>query len=785
MAFPLSPLSRAVIIALGALSLTPSAYADTPAADAATEATTAESQTGAQAEVSDLGSVVVTAQRRSQKLQDVPVPITAISGDAVRDKQIVSSADVERLAPNLSGQATGGRSAKPRWFLRGIGTNDPNNNQEGPLGIYVDEVVIGLQTNQNFPVFDLERVEVLRGPQGTLWGKNNTGGAIHYISRKPQFNKEGYFRVGAGNYGTRNLEAAGNSELVSETVAVRGSVSYEKLDGWARNVVNDDYGPKLEDFAARVQLLANLGNGADLLVSLRTRQRDGGNLPGYLVGATSVNNVTTPNADGAIKQGGGSYIPPYGANPSTTSDFWAGEGNNEQQNHGGTIKLNFKLGANTLTAISARDYGDSDAYSSVGVPANTVIDRNSTLTTTSFSQTTHELRLTSPATGRLSWILGAYRFDQRADNYGQTARFAAGTTTEQYTSSSWLQNSQSTAVFGNFRFNIDAKNATTLGLRQTNEKKDITETTLTATDTAANKGIVDFPIANAWWQAGGTTGTGIVAPLTLFKANKANKFTWDLTQEHRVSPTLLAFGRVATGFRSGGFNQSIVNGAIIETQPETLTDYELGIKSSWLDGKVTANAALFYYDIKDLQLNIQQQVPGTTTTSAAGSSDGNIKGFELELDTQITDRLRVSNALGLLRSEYTNFIYKVGPTTLDASGNEFYRTPKVSYRLDVDYRVPLAGGYQLTLGSDWSYRSHIFHNATVQTDPNQETPAYWNGNARVSLQSPNKSWSANLYVTNITDQSQKVLSQIVNQRGVYPTNFAQPRRYGINFTTRW
>ncbi|GAB3255952.1 TonB-dependent receptor [Chitinimonas naiadis] len=796
-----TPLNRAVLLALSSLALAPYVYADaatgTPAGasnEAATpvdapaagpEATPRTSKPGAKEEVSDLGAVVVTAQRREQKLKDVPLPITAVSGEAIRDKQIATSADIERLVPNLSGQSSGGRASKPRWFLRGIGTNDPNANQEGPLGVYVDEVVIGLQANQNFPIYDLDRVEVLRGPQRTLWGKNNTGGAIHYVSRKPQFGNEGYFKLGLGSYGSRNIEAAGNTQVVEDTVAVRGSVNYERGDGWARNIATNEDGPSLQDFAARFQVLSLLGDAGDILLSLRTRVRDGGNLPTYLIGATSTNNVATNNPNGAITQGGGSYIPPYGANPDSTSDFWAGEGYNKDTSNGGTVKINLAVGTNTLTSISAVDTGKAKTYSAVGTPAGSLLDRTSSRTNVNFRQVTQELRLTSPVNQPLSWIAGAYYYHQDADSFSNSARFAAGTTPEQYTESSWDQKSQSAAIFGNLKFNLDADNATTLGLRSTHEKKDIVETTLTATDTTANKGIVDFPIGNAWWQPGGTTGTGIVAPARLAKQNSWSKINWDITQEHRFNPDVLGFARVATGFRSGGFNQSIVNNDIIETNPETLTDYELGLKTSLWGGRVTANAALFYYDIKNLQLNIQQQVPGTTITSAAGSSNGNITGFELEVDAQLTDRLRLGNSLGVLHSEYTDFVYKVGPTTLDASGNTFYRTPKLSYRLDAEYRLPLNGGGALVFGSDWSYRSKIYHNATVQGDPIQQTPGYWNGNLRVAYLSAQKKLQVNAYVTNVTNQSNKVLSQIVTTRGVYPTSYAAPRQYGINLISRW
>ncbi|MCY1525914.1 TonB-dependent siderophore receptor [compost metagenome] len=175
-------------------------------------------------------------------------------------------------------------------------------------------------------------------------------------------------------------------------------------------------------------------------------------------------------------------------------------------------------------------------------------------------------------------------------------------------------------------------------------------------------------------------------------------------------------------------------------------------------------------------------MPGTTITSTAGSSDGNVKGVELEVEALPLENWRLAASLGLLKSEYTNFVYTVGPTTLDASGNEFYRTPETSFRLDTDYRIRLGDVGQLLIGTDWSYRSHIYHNATVQDDPVQETGSYWNGNARVSYFTPDNQLQVTGFVKNLTDQSNKVLSQIVNQRGVYPTGYVSPRTYGLQLT---
>jgi iron complex outermembrane receptor protein len=769
-AFMRSPLARAMT---QALVLGMSGGAMTAVALAADEQGPRQEEQG-----NVLGSVIVTSQKREEKIKDVPLPITAITGDAIRDRNITSSNDIERLAPNLSGQATGGRSSKPRWFLRGIGTNDPNANNEGPIGVYVDDVVIGLQGNQNFPIFDLERVEVLRGPQGTLWGKNNTGGAINFVSKKPTIDKEGYARIGVGNYGSRTAEGAFGGALQDEVLAGRASFYYEKGEGWANNIATGESGPKLQDFATRLQLLANPTADLEALLSIRLRQRDGGNLPSYLVGATSAGGVTQPNPNGAITQGGGNYIPPYGAEPTTTSDFWAGDGYNKQQTNGATLRLTWQLGRNTLTSISALDTSSGQSYSAVGIPFNTRLDQGSSRGRDSSRQLTQELRLSSPKDQQLSWIAGAYYYNQDARAFSQTARF---NNTEQYTESSWDQKSISAALFGNARYAVNDRTALTLGLRRTRESKSIEETALTANDNAAGSAVV-FNNANAWWLPGAVSGVAVVPATRLNSSATWSRTTWDLTPEYRFSKDLLGYARVATGFRSGGFNQAIVNNAIIQTNPETIRDYELGAKSTWLGGRLNANAALFYYDIKNLQLNIQQIVPGTTITSTAGSSNGNIKGVEFEVEALPIDRLRVGASLGLLRSRYTDFIYRLGSVQLNASGNEFYRTPRTSFRLDVDYRIPVAGGGQVLLGTDWSYRSHVFHNATVQNDPIQETPGFWNGNARISYLTASKKVQITAFVNNITDQSNKILSQIVNTRGVYPTSFAAPRIIGVQAT---
>lgn len=738
-----------------------------------------------------LAPVVVTAQKRAERIQDVPTPITAISGTEVEEKQVVLSTDVERLAPNLSAQG-GGRTGKPRWFLRGIGTNDPNQNQDGPLAIYIDEVVVGLQALQSFPLYDLERVEVLRGPQGTLWGKNNTGGAVHYITRKPSFDKGGYAKLTYGSYNTRIIESAYGGAVVDEKLAARVSVYNETYDGWATNIVSGEEGPTLKDSNARLQFLANISPVLDAQLILSTREVDLGNSPSYIVGATTLpgTDVTVLDPEGTINQGGTPFIPPYRNNPGVYSDFWEGDGYDKKTDNSATLKVNWQLGANTLTSISAYSTRDSRTLSLVGVPLNTTLDRNSSTGSLNTQQVSQEIRLTSPRDQHLSWILGAYYYNLNAVNESRAARFAVGSTRERYSESSWDQDAISKAVFGNVKYQFDDKSSITFGLRYTEEEKDITETALTVTDTATSDRVA-FVNENGWHLPAGVVLAPAFSEVTVVSKNNTwDEVTWDITPEYRFNEDLLGYLRIATGFRSGGFNQSINNGDIIETNPETLTDYEAGIKSSWLDGQVTLNTAVFYYDIKNLQLNIQRAFLNTSTntytTSAAGESDGNVKGIELEVNALPTLSWRVGGSLGYLKSEYTDFIYNIGDGgPFDASGNSFYRTPEVSVRLDTDYTISLASG-NIILATDWSYRSKVYHNATVQNDPLQETPGYWIGNLRVSYEPFDGQWSFTAFINNVTDKSPVYLRQIANPNTrAQPNSLSAPQTWGIQANYRF
>lgn len=736
-----------------------------------------------------LSDVVVTAKKREEKLQDVPLPVTAVSGNDVTKRSINTSNDVERIAPNLSAQSSNGRSSRPRWFLRGIGSNDPSVNLESPLGVYQDEVYIAYVPAQSFPLFDLERVEVLKGPQGTLWGKNTTGGAIHFVSRKPTFDPSGYAKAGVGNYGLQTAEGGFGGGLLGDRIAGRASFYYESFDGWAPNQATGKKEPAYNDFATRLQLLANLTDDVDLLVSGRFRNLNGGNNPQYFV--PDPNAVGVP--PGTIQQypGGPTYTPPYGSNPQIGDPFFRGAGTNALQTSGITGTLNWHFGDTTLTVISAFDRVKLNALTQGFAPIPTFDISASPYSDVNSRQVFQEVRLASPRAAAFSFIVGANYFNWHLWSEEARGTFGPQVARRSYIDNRLKQDDISGAGFASATYRPIERFAVTGGFRYTVERK-----TVRAQRLSGNGANIAYTDPVDWWRPEALQQFNVpLAVLNIDGKETWSRPTWDLTPEYRLAPQALLFVRYARGFRSGGFNPTIIPAAngnpayLPKADPEVLDDYELGLKTSWFKGRLNANAAAFYYHLQDAQLNVQQPNPGgipnANTSTLQNAAGGNIRGLELEVDALPLRNLRLSGGLGLLRSKYTDFNTFQGATPIDASGNRFYRTPNTSFVVAAEYTQPLGGRAGSLAGStDWSFRSRIYHNAVVQNDPIQQTPAYTLGNAEIRYVTADGRLTLQLYVKNLTDKSYKVLSQVVNL-GAYPTSLGAPRTFGANVIARF
>jgi len=733
----------------GAISILPTAPATAAVSQAATAASTPR-----------LENVVVTAERREDSAQKVPVPISVVSGRTLDDVNAGSSAtQITRFIPNTSSATID--NERPRWWIRGIGTGDQRANTVSPVGIYLDDVYLNNVDATSFPLFDLERVEVLKGPQGTLWGKNTTAGAINFISRKPDFkDNPGYLKLDGGSQNNRTVEGAGGAVLVPDKIAARVSFRHNERDGLAQEKTLGGRSGDSEDDALRVQVAVNFSDTLDGVFNLHYRKyhSDGNGLDGS-TGGVLARGINGTNGFG--------YTPRL----SRTNVDYNVQGHDELEHKGASGTLNWQLGDLTLTSITAFEdvtrtiSGDSDY---------TPLDLSRGYRDLHSRQWSEELRLASPKEQRLSWVTGVHYFKEQL-NYNES-RAAVDPTyvTPYFNSTETDQDDTSYAIFGSTTYHFSDPLSLTTGLRWTRETKDIDLDRVAATGTAV------FSDPSHWWSR-----SSVSSPLAVTAVQNQSKtwndFTWDVTPEYQINDNARVYFRYARGFRSGGFNTGATTQATVATvSPEYLSAYELGFKSEWLDHRLNLNGSVFYYDYKDIQLNSVVGTSSGSVSTLTNGGSGKVRGAELELEALPVDGLHLQAGIGLLHTEFTDYQSAAD----DYSGNRFVRAPNVSATFGVEYRYPLEIGGYLIPQTDWSYRSRQFYFANNQTDPALQEGAYTLGNASLAWESHDEKLRISLYSQNVTDRKY-VNHSLPVANGGNAIFFGDPRTFGLSVTTRW
>lgn len=733
--------------ALASLPITSAAFAET---------VDAEAEAG--------GVILVTAQRREQKIQDVPATITAASGDFLGKLELRTAIDATRIAPNTNAWGTESR-ARPRWFIRGIGSNDVSSNVVTPIAIYFDEIYQNHFSLQGFPLFDLDRVEILRGPGGTLWGKNTTGGALLFVSKKPGDTPEGYARLTYGNYDQRLAEGAFGGPI-TDKVSGRASFHYEHRDGYARNTYTGNSAGDVNDAAARVQLKADLSDDFTALVSAHYRKFEGGYNPVYTIGTT-----ITP----AFPQGVDSFG--YATPTDRKRVQYNVDADVDLEAHGASLTANWNLGPATLTSITAVEKAKRrEIYDGDYTPNE--LSRN--YARTDVDQVSQEFRLTSDDDGPFKWIAGAYYFHDKLYSFGAQATLPSPLNRPlAYYYTEYTQKTTSTALFGNVSYELTDKFTISGGLRWTRDKLSID-----LVSRQANTPVTFRDLTN-WYLPG-----AVSSPLSLFDSQddtqKWSALGYEVRPEFRPADNVLLFARFAKGYRSGNFQGNIAPPSTRPNviQPEKVYSYEAGIKTSWLDDKLVLNATAFYYDYKDIQTTVTGTNALGQIVSIVSNAQGWVKGAEFELTATPIENLTLSGNLGLLDTKYTELFTGVGGARTNLKGNVFARAPKVTSFVDAEYRIPFGTNDAVVLGTDWRYNSRFKLNALIQNVDELEVPAYWTGNVRASVQFDDNRLSATFFVNNVTDKDYKVHT-LPAGNGSYKRMLGEPRTYGITLGARF
>jgi iron complex outermembrane recepter protein len=703
-----------------------------------------------------LGEVVVTAQRKEESAQNVGIALSVISGDELADKAITNVTGLQNAIPSLQVEPAFG-GGQPQFRIRGVGFLDYTSNNASPIGVSLDDVAFALPIQTAGQLFDVNRIEVLRGPQGTLYGRNTTGGQINFISNRPTADTHAGLTVEYGSHNEVNAEGY-VSGSIAEGLLGRLSVATEQGGEWQRN---RDTGQRLgnkDKIAGRGQLEWKPQDAIDLRLGFHLAEDKSDETGLYLLRPYTRTNAlgvvtTTIPADTSR------YVTDWNLNPAFASLTGLRPGSKpgvDNSNNGVDLSANIDFGGARLTSISAynrmirREYGDWDAtqYHDSDEFFRSDLDV--------FSQ---EVRVASTGDGRLGWVAGVFYSDldlhEKFYSDFTDAKNIGGIALTQYE-----QEARSFGEFGQatYRFN-DALKAT-LGVREDHETRELM---------GLNTG---FLVPDIPSFTGGAISHSITSNLP------SGKFEIDYTPQ----PGTLVYESVSRGVKSGGFTaHNTVAAPVAEPfEPEKLTAYEVGIKSD-VTSTLRLDAAAFYYRYKGEQ--VLGKVFDAVSQSYVGkfvNADSRLAGGEVELEWRPLAGLSISEYAGFVEGYFTNKV--LDSNAVDYNGRPL-SVPKWSLGGDVSYGWDL-GDYRLTAESNYSFHD-TYSQFYLLGSSDFTIPKYWLANASISLSPASGApWTVSLWGRNIFDKSYDVTRNFFLP-GTEVAQAGEPATFGIRVSYRY
>jgi iron complex outermembrane receptor protein len=672
--------------------------------------------------------IVVTAQRKSERLQDVPISINAISGDDLSAQGISDSFGLSAIVPGLSITRVG-NVATP--YLRGVGSNAANPNNEASVATYVDGIYYAAPFANLLSFNNVERVEVLKGPQGTLFGRNATGGVIQIVTRDPSQTPSLDLKVGYANFDTYSASAYATTGL-APNLAVDIAVQYQnQREGWGRNVTLNVDQLKGREFAIRSKLL--------FTPSDRTRITISGD---YGDSRNSYNVYNHPNGapdlDGVIRNLG--KYESAGETPSLATTH----------QHGVALRVEQDFDVARLVSLTARRI--NRATNQFDYDTSPVAIVSPVITYGSVKTWSQEVQLLAPSGSAFDWTLGAFYFDNKA-GFVPAILCGVGVVPTGCLDLIGRQHTRSFSAYAQATVEIMPRTHLTGGIRYTRERQ-------------------TFESGSQLRAPDGTLGAFSPAPTTKTKFEKP---TWRIAIDHKITPDLNVYASYNRGLKSGGFD--LMSPANTGYKPEFLDAYEVGVKSSLFDNRVRLNVAGFYYDYKDIQVTgINQQV--ISTENAAGAR---IWGIDADLVVKVTPQLRLTAGGSYLNGEFTDYqnplVYPESildaPVVLaNAKGRKTTRTPEFTGNVGIDYDIDSNVGL-FTLSAMLSHNSGFYWEASNRL----KQKAYSLLNSSVTWESHDARWSVKLWANNLTDT--RYLSQGVSAAVGDLLDYAAPRTYGV------
>ena len=714
---------------------------------------TASAQSGAVLE-----EVIVTARKVQESMQDVPVAVSSLSERFVKDLNIRSVAQTLDFIPGATYISSS--PGEQTFSIRGVSSGAEGASADSGVLVMVDNEVISRDFMRSSAMYDVQRVEVLRGPQGTTYGRNSTGGVIHTLNNTPSQESSGSLALDVGNYGYYGIDGYVNGAL-SDTVSGRLSGRYSDREGYSEDALTGDDLDAWEDTALRGQLLFDASEELSVLVRAHWSDEDGDNPSPRKALDASLPDIFR-------------FDPPAAPYAELSSDPWKVQNSDdlyyERNIWGLSAEVHWEIGGLNLTSLTTyRDADDEVRVDLFGTPRDMVV-QNSENDATTWSQ---EFRLDNAGSGsKLTWVVGAFFLGEEHER-SERKEILTGviavtplvpivdpgepwTTTQDFDQSN---ETDSIGLFGEVSYNLTENTALAVGGRYSYDEKsyDVFHTA----DGPASILLIDEPVVE----------TSI--------SEDWDAITGKVSLTHHFSDSTMIYASFSTGYKSGGFNPEPPTLEAAETpfDEETVQTFEIGAKTQWLEDRLRVNVTAFDSTYDDIQAEFFSASGATIIENVAEAS---ILGAELEVTWLVTDNFSLMGSTAIYDHEYENFIDADGN---DLSGNPIANVPDWTLNLSAIYSVPLKSG-DLDFRVDYRNRDDIYDDADTNKDtgvrPGEEIV-----HARVAWTSSDESWNVALWGKNLTDQEEIVNlgpRSIMSQRHVV---YSPPRTYGVSLSYSW
>ena len=689
----------------------------------------ADARTSSSARSAEIDEIIVTATRREQKLSEVGVSVTSVGGETLANMSIIDSIGITAAVPNLVNASVFGPGSNTNFSIRGVSQNDFNDGTESPIATYVDEVYLVPTGAGSFPLFDMERVEVLRGPQGTLFGRNSTGGLINFISARPTDELTASVFGSYGSFNERIVQGIVNIPI-GDIAALRISGRYQNNDGWIKNLTgNQPTGGQLETQSIRGQLLLKPGSNFTSLFKVSYEKASGfsSNIFRQPIGIDAVTGdqfLLRPDQDF------------YGNGPGTDAFGVGSEGGPDFADNGQLRKLK---GSTSLIIQNTTNWNVTDQITLTSITAFNEYRRNQTedcdgtqarICATHYqngsNQFSQEIRLFGNMDA-LRWTLGAYYLNQRSTQsvivplYLDVSPIALGVNAR--------LNAKGYAAFANIEYDLSSKLTLIGGYRWSRDEKALQQRNgfyLAANAADPFRGYEDD--IDPYSLFGTTVAENLYTDATANGANRLGVNGWSgkLELDYKPQPGTLLYASVSRGLKSAGFNNGIISVGLpaqnLAFEPETLLAYEVGYKSSFWDRKANVALAGFYYDYSNYQV---LSLIGVGTF--INNRDARIYGGEAEFNFKPVPELTLQLNGGVISTKLFNVDNAAGIS----ADREMPLAPSWTLSAMARYEFTVGDQNTLAVQLDGSARDSFYN--VPGNDSAAKVPAFTNVNARIDF----------------------------------------------------